>query len=141
MTFSGKMCFEIILKVTKSQVSLSFQKIHFSENHRGVGQFDPHSPRQIRFFFFLVLAQRPAQRRKKIQFLKIQFSLFSSFLGVKLMIYLDDLDLQHLQRAEKVIFDCISSIFKIFHTIWFLESYIVFSILTTIWKQYRKQYH
>ena len=113
----------------------------FFKKPQGGGSIWPPLPQADKGFFFLVLAQRPPQQRKKIQFLKIQFSLFSSFLGVKLMIYLDDLDLQHLQTTEKVIFDCISSIFKIFHTILFLESYIVFSILKTIWKQYRKQYH
>ena len=43
MKFSGKMCFKMVLKVTKNQsFTLSLEEIFF-ENHRVVGQIDPPS--------------------------------------------------------------------------------------------------
>ena len=47
MKFSGKMCFEIILKVTKNEgFTLSSEDTFFRKPHGGEGQFD--TPRDIR---------------------------------------------------------------------------------------------
>ena len=47
MKFSGKMCFKIILKVTKNQdFSLSLEDTFF-EKPQARGQFDPPSPGKL----------------------------------------------------------------------------------------------
>ena len=50
MKFSGKMCFEIILRVTKNQgFTLSLKDTFFEKPQAGGGdQFDPPSSRHIR---------------------------------------------------------------------------------------------